>query len=198
MKSKKNLIISIIILFYSIIILCFIDKLIKLPKIYLTLIIIIGMWSVFIHIIVCIFSILKKKNKIDIISLSILLIAYLLNYLINTKVTIDVNKYFEIKENVRNAVIWNLKSQYPNCTITSDYDEKLNVVSSQYNSSFLINNGYIKQEELLDVDGKTYCDAFVKIKENNQLNNQNKCIVMYKVYLKCNDYIENGYENWDK
>ena len=47
---------------------------------------------------------------------------------------------------------------YPNCPIKDNFDEeKSKSTGNHYNSSFLINNGYLKKDELLDVDGKSYC-----------------------------------------
>lgn len=111
----------------------------------------------------------------------------------------DYKRYLEIKESTKKAVEWNIRAQYPNCSITSNFDKKNNAVSSQYNSSFLINNGYIKQDELLDVDGENYCDVYVVIQMNseNLLDNSKKCSVAYKIYLKCSEYKDKEYINWE-
>ena len=93
---------------------------------------------------------------------------------------------------------WNINAMYPNCPIKDNFDEeKSKFTGNHYNSSFLINNGYLKKDELLDVDGKSYCDIYVIIQstfENSQ-NHQNNCSIAYKIYLKCNKYKDKGYKD---
>ena len=69
------------------------------------------------------------------------------------------------------------------------------------NSKFLINNGYIKKEELLDVDGKNYCDIYVVVYRyiDESISFEaygNDCEVNYKAYIKCKDYEDKGYVDW--
>lgn len=106
-------------------------------------------------------------------------------------------RYNEIKESVKKAVEWNIKAQYPKCEISKEF-QKANSGGPFYNSNFLINNGYIKKDELLDVDNKSYCDVFVVITSyfEDSLNHQNNCEVYYKIYLKCQNYKDKGYEDW--
>lgn len=49
-------------------------------------------------------------------------------------------------------------------------------------SEFLIRNGYIKKEYLLDVDGKSYCDVYA------ETDNNEECTVSYRIYIKCKKY----------
>ncbi len=110
-------------------------------------------------------------------------------------------RYQEIKENVKKAVIWNISAQYPKCTIDDNFlDSDKDASGTSYNSSFLISNGYIKKEELLDIDKTSYCDVYVKIKVyyDNPLDHQQDCIANYKIYLKCQKYKDKGYINWNK
>lgn len=106
-------------------------------------------------------------------------------------------RYSEIKGSVMKAVEWNLKVQDPNCLITKEFNEKASF-SSHYNSSFLINNGYIKKSELLDIDNKSHCDVYVEIYKYSEdsLSQQHNCNVYYKTYLKCKDYEDKGYIRW--
>lgn len=109
-------------------------------------------------------------------------------------------RYLEIKESTKKAVEWNIKAMYPNCPITDTFDENSNKSGTHYNSSFLISNGYMKKEELLDVDENNYCDVYVVIQtsyEDSQ-DHQNNCSTAYKIYLKCKDYEDKGYMNWEK
>ena len=110
-------------------------------------------------------------------------------------------RYNEIKESIKKAVEWQISAQYPSCTNKGIYSDELNVSSGKHeNSSFLINNGYIKMDELLDVDNKSYCDTYVVIKSEYQdeYDHQNNCNIYYKFFLKCKDYEEKGYMNWEK
>ena len=55
-------------------------------------------------------------------------------------------------------------------------------------------------DELLDVDNKSYCDTYVVIKSlyEDEYDHQNNCKIYYKIYLKCKDYEDKGYINWEK
>lgn len=107
-------------------------------------------------------------------------------------------RYSEIRESVKKAVEWNISAQYPKCEISKEF-KKTTFGGTFYNSNFLIKNGYIKKEELLDVDNKSYCDIFVVINPyfENPLDHQNNCEVYYKIYLKCQNHIDKGYEDWE-
>lgn len=120
----------------------------------------------------------------------------------NEKKENDNKRYAEIKESTKKAVEWNIKAMYPNCPITDAFDDVKNANTSgtHYNSSFLISNGYIKKDELLDVDGKNYCDVYVIVQTNfeDPQDHQKNCTTAYKIYLKCNDYEDKGYIDWGK
>ena len=81
---------------------------------------------------------------------------------------------------------------------TFDDDKKANTSGTHYNASFLISNGYIKKDELIDVDGKNYCDVYVVIQANfeDPQDHQKNCSTAYKIYLKCKDYKDKGYIDW--
>lgn len=110
------------------------------------------------------------------------------------------NRYIEIKETVKKGIEWNLKAMYPNCPIVDILPEAEYYGGTHYNAYFLISNGYIKQEDLLDYDGKSYCDIFVKVNnyKKNPMDEQHDCNVSYKLYLKCDGYTEKGYQDWGK
>ena len=105
-------------------------------------------------------------------------------------------RYNEIRESVKKAVEWNISAKYPKCSISKEF-KKTTSAGTMYNSKFLINNGYIKKEELLDVDNKSYCDVFVDINPyyEDPLNHQQNCEIYYKIYLKCKNYEDKGYIN---
>lgn len=106
-------------------------------------------------------------------------------------------RYAQIRESVKEAVEWNISSMYPNCSISKEFKET-NGPGTGYNSSFLINNGYIEKSELLDIDNISYCDVYVDINTyfENPLDQQHNCEIYYKIYLKCKNYEDNGYINW--
>lgn len=143
---------------------------------------------------------MSKKIKFIIISLIILLITLLSFILLNqhnkaNEKKLNENRYSEIRRSVEKAVKWNISAMYPNCEISDGFKD---LSGTHYNSSFLINNGYIKKEELLDIDNKSYCDVYVDIRSEykDELDHQRDCKIYYKIYLKCNEFEDKGYINW--
>ena len=133
---------------------------------------------------------------IAIIALIVLIFVY--NYKYSKQIENEKNvRYLEIKEAIIKGVEANLEKEYPNCPIVSELPQN-NGTGSHYNSSYLIDYGYIKQKDLLDYDGKSYCDFYVEIKtyRKNQFDTQKDCNVAYELFLKCIDYEEKGYQNW--
>ena len=70
-------------------------------------------------------------------------------------------RYDEIREGVKKAVEWNIKASYPKCPITNNNKEPKGA-GMYYNSSFLINNGYIKKEELKDEEYEKISNLNIK------------------------------------
>ena len=146
---------------------------------------------------------MKKKVVIPIIIFLILIIGIFTSLTLYKMYKEEAKKhelkaqarYSEIKENVKKAVEWNIRAQYPKCEISKEFKETNQ--GTYYNSSFLIKNGYIKKEEFLDIDEESYCDVYVDINNyfENPLDHQNNCEVYYNIYLKCKDYKDNGYKN---
>ena len=143
---------------------------------------------------------MSKKIKFIIIPLIIFLITFLSFILLNqhnkaNEKKLNENRYSEIRRSVEKAVKWNISAMYPNCEISDGFKD---LSGTHYNSSFLINNGYIKKEELLDIDNKSYCDVYVDIRSEykDELDHQRDCKIYYKIYLKCNEFEDKGYINW--
>ena len=109
----------------------------------------------------------------------------------------EENRYAKIKDNVKNGVEWNISAQYPGCSISKEFKNG-NGPGTFYNSSFLLNNGYIYKSELLDIDNVSYCDVYVDINTyfEDPLDHQKNCEIYYKIYLKCKNYEDKGYINW--
>ena len=142
---------------------------------------------------------MKKKNIILISILFLVIIGIIVSiFFINNKEIIPEERYKEIRESAKNAAEWYLKATQPYCVIGDSKEKKR---YSHMNSKFLINNGYIKKEELLDIDGESYCDIYVVIyryiDESISFESYgNDCEVNYKVYIKCKDYEDKGYVYW--
>ncbi len=148
---------------------------------------------------------MKKKiiifvSIVLVIILAIVVVIQKHNEDIKTNKDNNDKRYLEIKESTKKAVEWNIKAMYPNCPITDTFDDDKNANTSgtHYNASFLISNGYIKKTELIDVDGKNYCDVYVVIQANFEepQDHQKNCSTAYKIYLKCKDYKDKGYIDW--
>lgn len=96
---------------------------------------------------------MKKKNIILISILFLVIIGIIVSiFFINNKEIIPEERYKEIRESAKNAAEWYLKATQPYCVIGDSKEKKR---YSHMNSKFLINNGYIKKEELLDIDGES-------------------------------------------
>lgn len=139
---------------------------------------------------------MKKKAIIIILIFLILIIGISISLILHKEKQERKaqERYSEIKKSVKTAVEWNISAMYPKCTISKEFKET--TYGTYYNSSFLIKNGYIKKEELLDVDNKSYCEIYVDVNTyyENPLDHQNNCEVYYKIYLKCKDYKDKGYK----
>lgn len=140
-----------------------------------------------------------KKKKLIIMSIVFIIVIILSVFVtISNNNSEEKNRYEEIRESAKKAAEWHLKASQPYCVIGDTKEKKR---YSHANSSFYINNGYIKKEELLDVDGINYCDMYVVeyryIDESISLESyKNDCEVDYKVYIKCKDYEDKGYIDW--
>ena len=138
------------------------------------------------------------KKKLIIICIFCLIIILCLFFIKMFENKNDKNKekrYDEIRESAKKAMEWKLRANYPRCPIGSTYEKEK---KSHCNSQYLIDQGYIKKEELLDVDLVNYCDIYVETYTyfENPQDLQNNCEVDYKVYLKCMDYEDKGYMDW--
>jgi hypothetical protein len=102
-------------------------------------------------------------------------------------------RYAEIIDSLEKAIKWQIGSTFVirneyNCTHYGD-----NVLST----SDLISNGYLKQEEMLDIDNKSYCKGSVYTYMGDN------CNVEYNIFISCKDYktpgfIEHSDLEWEK
>ena len=125
------------------------------------------------------------KKKIVILIIFIVIVIIILNIYIfnNTK---EKERQKEIKEAFEKAVIWELDA-----TGNSKKHCEENITKEiTITADNLISNGYLKKEDMLDIDGKSYCDGYAKTFAADD------CGIDYKIYIKCNDYKIKGYKDY--
>ena len=126
---------------------------------------------------------MKKKIVILIIFIVIVIIILSIYIFNNTK---EKERYNEIKEAFEKAVIWELDA-----TGNSKMHCEENITKEiTITADNLISNGYLKKEDMLDIDGKSYCDGYAKTFAADD------CGIDYKIYIKCNGYKTNGYKDY--
>ncbi len=122
---------------------------------------------------------MKKYKKILIILITIIITLILLIITFKNVSKYKGNKrYEEIRESIRKGLEWQDEATTNNvCTGTATEITK---------DWYLVSNGYIKQEDLLDVDKKSYCKAVI-------VTHCEKNKYVHKIYLKCKNYVDDGY-----
>lgn len=100
-------------------------------------------------------------------------------------------RYNEIRESIAKAMDWHIRASF---VIRDEYHCK-GEQRSTFSSQFLINYGFLKQEEMLDVDGKSYCKARIEkyIEKYSEKYMDEDCTMKYDIYLSCKDYEDEGY-----
>lgn len=148
---------------------------------------------------------MKRKVTIIILIILVIILCFISGFIVYRNYKLNQEKkaqerYAEIRKDVEKAVEWNIHAMYPGCSISKDFDAETASSSAFYNSSWLINNGYLKKSELLDLDNKSYCDIYVEhyTLYENPYDHQKNCETYYIVYLKCKDYEDKGYVNWGR
>lgn len=122
----------------------------------------------------------KKFLKLIIIILLIFLAIFLIfklycNY-----------HYKEMKQKVTDGILWQFHATRPNGCL-----KETDGIESEWTAPWLISQGYIKKDDLLDVDSSSYCRAYALTKCKN-------LEFQYKIYLKCKFYTTKGYKDyWD-
>lgn len=126
---------------------------------------------------------MKNKKIIGIIILIIILEILLLiginyvNYSSN-------RRYEEIKKDIDNETAKYFKISHPYCTPGSG--------DFTITDETLLYQWGMDGEKLLDVDGESYCNVRIEATciAKNKLN--------WDIYLKCKDYEDENYSNWEK
>ena len=129
---------------------------------------------------------MKRKILILIIFVVIVIIILSIYMTFNFNIAKEKERYSEIKETFEEAVIWNLDA-----TGDSKRHCEENITKEiTITADLLISNGYLKKEDMLDIDGKSYCDGYAKTFAAED------CGIDYKLYIKCNDYKTKGYKDY--
>lgn len=98
----------------------------------------------------------------------------------------EQKRYEEILNKFEEAVVENLNATF---VLRNEYN------CTHYNgenltSGWLIYQGNLKKEDMLDVDGENYCKALAKTYMGDN------CNIEYKLYLSCQNRTDEGFENW--
>lgn len=129
---------------------------------------------------------MKRKILILIIFVVIVIIILSIYMTFNFNIAKEKERYSEIKEAFEKAAIWNLDATGNSKRHCEENITKEMTITADH----LINNGYLKKEDMLDIDGKSYCDGYAKtfaVKD---------CGIDYKIYIKCNEYKTKGYKDY--
>lgn len=123
----------------------------------------------------------KKQEKKNMNKILVVVVIILIGLVIFTSCSnCNQERYEKIKKDFEKGLKLHLNASYPSCTEGTE-----SIVTSE----FLINQGYIKKDILLDVEKKSYCKA----------NAKTKCVdneMTYTIYLKCESYESDGYVDW--
>ncbi len=123
----------------------------------------------------------KKVIKIFIIISIIALVTLLL--FIGYKIYCN-KRYKEIKAAFEKAAVWEINATHPNGCLPTEYDSAESLIPAYW----YLQQGYLKKKDILDVNHKTYCNGYAKVK----CDKQNR---KHKVYIKCKNYEDEGYED---
>ncbi|MBP3765677.1 MAG: hypothetical protein J6G98_00655 [Bacilli bacterium] len=114
----------------------------------------------------------------------------------------EEKRYIEIRQNVKDAIEILIKAQMPYCPIESNVDEELyeKGFGKIYTAASLNSMGLLSKNDVLEPDGKSYCDVYGRAQvyfkdKNDQMHN---CKVTYKMYLKCSKFEDKGFVKWDE
>ena len=129
---------------------------------------------------------MKKKILILIIFIMTIIIILSIYTIFNFNIAKEKERYSEIKETFEEAVIWNLDATGDSKRHCEENITKENTITAD----LLISNGYLKKEDMLDIDGKSYCDGYAKTFATED------CGIDYKIYIKCNDYKTERYKDY--
>lgn len=125
---------------------------------------------------------MKKKLIIVVVFVIILVIGIIVG--LNYKKYSNNKRYETIKMEIEEEAKRYLKVSHPYCTPGS--------ASFTMNEETLLVQWAMDKKKLLDVDGKSYCKTRIEVMcvAENELD--------MDVYIKCNDYEDENYSNWEE
>ncbi len=126
------------------------------------------------------------KRKILILIIFVVIVIILLSIYMTFNFNNAKERYNEIKDAFEEAVIWNLDATGNSKRHCEENITKEMTITADH----LINNGYLKKEDMLGTSGKSYCDGYAKTFAVED------CGIDYKLYIKCNDYKTEGYKDY--
>lgn len=96
-------------------------------------------------------------------------------------------RYAEIKEDIQEDIAGYVRVREIYCSV--ERGENLNSI---YTDETLVYQRGMDKKKLLDVDGKSYCKVRVEVRcvDENKFE--------WDTYLKCKDYEDENYGNWEK
>lgn len=132
-----------------------------------------------------------KKKIVIIIMAVLILIGISIGIAIGLKHKKEIEernqkRYAEIKEDIQEDIAGYVRVRDPYCSV--ERGENLNSI---YTDESLVYQRGMDKEKLLDVDGKSYCK--VRVEVNCVGENEHT----WDTYLKCKDYEDEEYSNWD-
>ena len=134
---------------------------------------------------------MKKKTVIIVIAL-LLLTGVIIGVVVSIKHKKEIDernqrRYVEIKEDIQEDIAGYVRVREIYCSV--DRGENLNSI---YTDETLVYQRGMDKEKLLDVDGKSYCKVRVEVRcvDENKFE--------WDTYLKCKDYEDEEYSNWEK
>lgn len=129
---------------------------------------------------------MKRKILILITFIMTIIIILSIYTIFNFNIAKEKERYNEIEKAFEEAVIWKLDATGNSKRHCEENITKEITITADH----LINNGYLKKEDMLDTSGKSYCDGYAKTFAVED------CGIDYKLYIKCNDYKTEGYKDY--
>lgn len=151
---------------------------------------------------------MKGKKVINIVILSIIIIflagAFFVGYKKENKSNIqhtektlsnkDENKrYYEIKKSFEDS----LKKHIDATFVIKDNYNCHNFNEGFMTSDGLILDGLLNKNEMLDIDGVSFCKGVARKYVELTPNSKDKCEMKYDIYIKCGNYKTPGFDEQD-
>ena len=125
-------------------------------------------------------------KKVIIVSGSVLLIICVVIITLNIIATKNEKRHYDsVKESAKEALIW-----YLNASLEIKVDKE-EARSGFTPFSFLVSKGYLKREDIIDINNINYCDGYLTYTIDN------KELTCTNVFIKCDNYVSDNYDSND-